>query len=214
MGDEPHVHRVGKLVEQASLSARIPFTVSLLLALAQRILHPGKPRFAGFLGNANALKPHLFGDVGTNLLVFLVQIGLVFAIITLDDSDFLAGEAGNPADDLFVGTSFLKIRYKVLDGDAARGELQSSAAIDNLNGLGFHGFSFRVWANIIQAFYRKAARNGTNLGSMFTSSASSAESPAASDSLPAGSAIVPSGCVQTDRAGSTAQMARGGPARG
>src|SRR5260370_26479048 len=98
----------------------MPLIYALLLATAQRFLHPFEPELAGFLWKTKALQPDLFGDVGPDLLVFLVQFGLVLAIVTLDDRDFLGPKGGNPTDNLLVRACFLEIGDQVLHGDAAR----------------------------------------------------------------------------------------------
>src|SRR5262245_3219001 len=81
--------------------------------------------------DGQALHPSLLSDVLNpgrvlslsgplpDATIFFVQGFLVFLVIMLDDSDLLMGERGNPAADLVVGRTFLKIGHQVLHGDSA-----------------------------------------------------------------------------------------------
>jgi hypothetical protein len=87
-------------------------TISLRLALAQRFLHPGEPHVARFVGVAKALQAHLLSNIGANAFVFLVQLSLVFMVITPGNREFGGRERGNPAQDFFVGAAIVKYGTK------------------------------------------------------------------------------------------------------
>jgi hypothetical protein len=85
-----------------SFLATIPLTISLPLAPATSFLHAIEPRLAGLLLKTKTLEAHLFGDMGANPLVFLVQRGLMLALLPLDNGYFLGAYSWNPAHDFSV----------------------------------------------------------------------------------------------------------------
>jgi hypothetical protein len=114
-------------------SARRRCTVFLLAALPQ----PGETFFRRpfRLGKTKSLLPNaLLGPIA-DTAVLLIQLTLVFSIIALDDGYLLRREDGNPAHDLLEGFPALKVGDEILHGNAAGGELEPTAAIDNRNGF-------------------------------------------------------------------------------
>src|SRR5438876_6984709 len=103
------------------LSARMPFTVALLLTLAQMFPHTGQARFARLVRKAQTLQPDLLGDVFADTAIFLVQLALVLTVILLNHTKLVWRQRRNPAHDLVVGIALLKIGHQILHRDAAGG---------------------------------------------------------------------------------------------
>jgi hypothetical protein len=59
--------------------------------------------------------------------LILIELGFVLPVIAPVDPDLLTSQAGDAAEDLVVGASFLKVGNQVLDRDPAGGELEPSA---------------------------------------------------------------------------------------
>jgi hypothetical protein len=55
------------------------------------------------------LEAYLLGDINANPLVFLVEIGLVLAIMALDNCNFVESDCGKSAANLLMGACVLKI---------------------------------------------------------------------------------------------------------
>jgi len=96
-----------------------------LSQMGQALLASSLPRW-----KPKPLCPNLFGAMGSDAAFVLVKLGLMLAIVAVDDPDLLVGQAREPADDLVVGAAFLEVGDEIVDRDPAGGELEPATTID------------------------------------------------------------------------------------
>jgi len=85
------------------------------------------------LRETKPLQTDLFRAVGQDAALVIVEFVLVLPVVAFDDRDLLVSQTWEPAEDLIVRASVLKVRDQVMNRDPAGGELKPSATIDKSN---------------------------------------------------------------------------------
>src|SRR5262249_33362241 len=118
------------------MSARMPFTVGLMLTLPQKLFHARQALIAVLFGETQALLPNLLLTVLARAAVLIIHFRLMLTVIALRNVNLLRAERGKPAHDLIVRAAFLEIRHQVQHSDAARRKLRPPATVDDFDGHG------------------------------------------------------------------------------
>jgi hypothetical protein len=95
------------------------------------------------LWETKPLRPNLLRAVSLDAALILVELILVLPVVALDDPNLLVSQTRDPADDLVVGAPVLEVRNQVVNRNAAGGELEPSATIDESD-LFLHTVSLRA----------------------------------------------------------------------
>jgi hypothetical protein len=106
-------------------SATNPFIAGLPASLEQDFLWLSQALMAGCLSfwNTKPLQPNLLSSMSSVASLVVIKLVLVFLIAALDDLNLIVRQTREPANDLVVGATVLKLRNQVRNGNPAGREL-------------------------------------------------------------------------------------------